>query len=543
MQTAGDEERAIAGNPAPMRRQVLLLLLLLAVFFGSFLLFTASARVFSGGVDIYGLCLMGAVFLFGGAAMLIAFRLLFFSRRALHTVYLFAALFFGLVSCLINPPGSTPDEGAHFSCVYLWSNRVLGIRESNSAEQSNAVYVEKDSFIREGDRRLFALSYNYSVTRDSYRSMWTNFELFSSRDERALVSYHFRDHSVAPIGYLPAIAGVTAARLIGLGFIPLLYLGRLCMLAVFAFGTWWSIRKAPVGKPIFFVCGLLPICMHLAGTYSYDSVILTLCFMLIAQLLYLIAGGDEPIQLKQMLFAALLMFLLAPNKIAAYLPIALLVFLIPKQRFAGTRFTRLGLFAAVLGSGLLAVVAFNLPVFAAFLSPQGAAPASDHSGFTVAALLRQPLRTAKLLFNTTYTMLNEYFVGMIGQDPRWYHIFFNPRTIAGFALLLLAACVTESGEKELHLSGAQRAFLLAPPMLSYLVFALGMLLWWTPVSSDIILGIQGRYFTPVLPLVCLAISKNPFTARPGTWRYIALTAVFLEANTFLFLMAAVLRGS
>ena len=45
-----------------------------------------------------------------------------------------------------------------------------------------------------------------------------------------------------------------------------------------------------------------------------------------------------------------------------------------------------------------------------------------------------------------------------------------------------------------------------------------MLLWWTPVDSPYILGVQGRYFLPVLPLLVSALSALPCKIyRADTW--------------------------
>ena len=35
-----------------------------------------------------------------------------------------------------------------------------------------------------------------------------------------------------------------------------------------------------------------------------------------------------------------------------------------------------------------------------------------------------------------------------------------------------------------------------------------MLLSWTPEGSDVILGIQGHYFLPVLPLLAIVVGKG-----------------------------------
>jgi uncharacterized membrane protein len=43
-----------------------------------------------------------------------------------------------------------------------------------------------------------------------------------------------------------------------------------------------------------------------------------------------------------------------------------------------------------------------------------------------------------------------------------------------------------------------------------------MLLSWTPEGSDVILGIQGHYFLPVLPLFAIAAGKGLRTVAKKT---------------------------
>ena len=67
-----------------------------------------------------------------------------------------------------------------------------------------------------------------------------------------------------------------------------------------------------------------------------------------------------------------------------------------------------------------------------------------------------------------------------------------------------------------------------------------MLLSWTPEGSDVILGIQGHYFLPVLPLIAFSLGKGIRTLSNGFFREVAAlaypSAVFMMVLAFYFIM-------
>ena len=63
-----------------------------------------------------------------------------------------------------------------------------------------------------------------------------------------------------------------------LGFVPTLLLGRLANLLLFAALALWAVRWAPFGRRVLAAAALLPMTLHLAASFSRDSVLLGLAF-------------------------------------------------------------------------------------------------------------------------------------------------------------------------------------------------------------------------------------------------------------------------
>ena len=98
-------------------------------------------------------------------------------------------------------------------------------------------------------------------------------------------------------------------------------------------------------------------------------------------------------------------------------------------------------------------------------------------------------------------------------------------TIAVFVLLALGCCSAEVENTALR--KGERGYMLLVAAGVFLLTAVASLRW-TPMGSDVIVGLQGRYLTPVLPLICLACGNSRFVRVSGD------AALIVEACCCLF---------
>ena len=203
------------------------------------------------------------LFLCCTAILVISFLLLFVKKWPLHKILLITLGSIGFLSLLINTPGSIPDEAAHIKNSYLWSNRILGISTTPSGQQKSNVYANYDSYIRIEDQNVIGDIVQKDASVTNYMKIMKNFHFFTSSENTKLVKYNLNDDKMSPVGYFPAILGITVARLLNLGCVPMLYLGKLFMLAFYIFGIYWAIKRIPFGKYTLFIISLLPICISL----------------------------------------------------------------------------------------------------------------------------------------------------------------------------------------------------------------------------------------------------------------------------------------
>lgn len=424
-------------------------------------------------------------------------------------LFLTAVFVIGLFYLIIFPPNSVPDEIFHFQASYKYSDVILG-EEVNSSEIT----------IRNEDKVLFE-DQRTSVSLTHYREVINNFSLFALESGSTVVtvesSFNVADNP--PQTKIASAFGITLGRLLGFGAYPVYYLGRLFSLITFALLVYFAVRITPVGKNIFMAVALLPMTLHLAASYSYDPAIIGLGFLLTA--LCLKAIYEKGIIEKKLLIGiGLLIFLITPCKVV-YSFIALLVLLIPKERFS-SRKMHIAVKGGLLLIGILGVIAFKLPsltsltgVSSVTASAGSSAEQLDIRGnetghyYTLSDVFADPIGIILLYISSFGDVGYWYVETAIGSSLGWFQdeIVANDLIPISFIIILLIASLRSSNGK-IAIFGSLRVLLIVIVFTVWVSVSASMLLGHTFVGEPHIMGIQGRYILPVLPLLLLALQNN-----------------------------------
>ncbi len=478
----------------------------------------------------------------------VIFVLLVVKKSPLHRVILLLGFGFGMLSCLINTPGSIPDEPAHASNIYLWSNRLLLFSE-NEAERNNPVYIQVQSYVRRADAENESSYMHTETTMDSYRQILQNTNWFYSKSDSQLVNATLIDHSVIPIVYLPAIIGFTVARLLSLGYYPMLMLARILMLAFYVFAASWSIKKIPVGKMALFITASLPMSLHLAASLSYDAVILALAMMTFSYIVYLAYGDIERLGVKEWLTILVLSALLAPCKVGVYLPIILLLLMVPHAKLGGKR-QFFWFFMTVAAGAIASCVLMNLNALSIGVNNTQLQHYSGGTTYSVQWVINHPTGALRIMMDTLRKNFFSWLNCAVGSLLSWFSIKLSKWVIIGFECCLLLTTLKEEDVPPITPTPLHRLLLLLPVALCNFIFLLGMLVWWTPQGAPLIEGIQGRYFIPLIPLVLLAIPQISLKLhlmrgeivipRKGFSFFPAMACVVLSCASFLIQASVIL---
>lgn len=251
-------------------------------------------------------------------------------RFALHRLVFVLVLALGVAYTVVLPPYGVPDEKYHinqsFTLACRWAN-VL----SDEDWQMGHVPISM-SYRREHDVNAALQDQETGTTVWAWQAFADDLFTLSPDAFDSHAEYQEAQTDENPLLYLPSAAAVFLAFVLRLGFVPALVLGRLANLACFALLAAAAVKYTPFGRRVFAAAALLPMTLHLAASFSRDSLLLGLCFAFAALAMRAAFAPEAP---GRKLLAALAAagLLMCPGK-AVYLPLALLVLCIPGRRLA-----------------------------------------------------------------------------------------------------------------------------------------------------------------------------------------------------------------
>ena len=413
----------------------------------------------------------------------------------------------GLFYMLVLTPFSTPDEAAHFTSAYRFSSQLMGKPAvADEAFLSHATEEEKERIsrganvlVRSGDD---APGLYTNVGRATYNLVLK--EMFSLDNSQGMTVRYEIPVNTTPVVYLPQALGICLARLLHLGYIPLVYLGRLFNLLAFAGMAALAVRIMPFKKELLMAVSCLPMTLHLAASFSYDTAFIGLSMLFLAWCFYL-AYEKEKVTVKDTVVLALLLILLEPGKIV-YLPVAGICLFIPSSKFKSKRNYWISVIS-VITAVVLAVFLVNRLVLSAWATTtESYVGWSEAAGYTLQDVWEHPYQIFQVYYETLVTQFDYYLTTMLGGflgnlDPNL--------TVPPFCLMILwyvlfISVIRREGE-EAPMSGGQKLWMVILVFLSACLVLASMLLGWTPRELTYITGVQGRYFIPLLPLVLLVV--------------------------------------
>lgn len=484
------------------------------------------------------------------------------SPIALERVYPVAGLLLGLLSLFILPPLSAPDEISHYVSAYQLSSHLIGEQATDrygrvllrpqdvwveDLDASHVYEIGEDGTWKadvsvSGENRVIA----QPLEEESYRQIHEIFE--SGVSERLLhtelgeteADSLFPPVTTTPLAYLPQAIGVAVARLLGLGTLPLLYLGRICNLIFFVVMTTLAMRRLPFGKEVLFGVALLPMTIHLSASYSYDVMIMG-CFFLLTAVCLDLACARENVRKRDIALLAVLMAVAGPCKMV-YAPMMGLCLLIPIAKFGNWKKWMIS--AIVVGLAFaLAMFFVNRQIIASYAvatETDSFVEWASEPGYTLTLLIHQPQRLVQIFYQTILWQAQQYHLTMIGAslgnlDP----VLDVPYVVVvTLSLCLLGLAFRKPGES-LHFSGGQRIWIGVVCGGCAGLVMLSMLIAWTPLSARVINGVQGRYFLPFLPVLLLALKNDTVVLTKNPNRSILYLMCCLDAYALIRLYSVV----
>jgi hypothetical protein len=444
-----------------------------------------------------------------------------FGGVSAQSAYLVIALIWGLLLCAVVPPFQQFDEVAHFYRAWSLSAGQAAPDASSRVTLPTAVAGLPASldFIEVGEGRApYSLHLTLELLGDTSLGPPVQTICFAGNPN--------------PLGHVPATVGVGLARVLHLSPLAALYAARVANLLAAAFLVFFAIRLLPYGKPLFVLVGLLPMTITQFAAVSPDALTIAGAMLFLAVVLRLRSAGQLRTATLVMLVVTGLMAL---NVKPGYVAFAFLGFLIPRESFGSRR--RWLVWLAIFVAGTFGVTALN-QVLSPPSDPQtikalyGAATQVDPAA-QADIVLTHPGAFLAALRTTAGTGSLRIAANMVGIFGRGFVPLSQMAVLLVLAALVATLVATRDGPS---LGWRGRALVFAVCGVTSVIFAFAMYLGATAVGAGAIVGLQGRYFIPVLAAGLFAVYG---LRRPPRWMVpiiLALLAVTLAASSLLALL-------
>lgn len=429
---------------------------------------------------------------------------------------LFAVLVLGCMYLFVLPPLSAPDEIAHFSSAYAISNQMLGMERTD--EYGFVLMRKEDEFLQNiemvsGDETRTSLG--RTLTEDTWQKIMDHAApIFVSEEQRVMVSSVNGQNHTTPVAYLAPALGITIGRLLGMNCMILAFLGRLVNLLFYAGMVYWSVKVLPFGKMVLFGVSVLPMALHLASSYSYDTFLMGMCFFFGSYCLHLAYAKPE-VSWKDCLLLAVLAAAFGPCKMV-YAVMMGFALLIPVKKFKGWKRWAVSA-AAVLAAFAAAMLLVNRSTITNYaVSTDTYVEWAAEPAYSFSWILHNPIGFVRVMYDSLVHLGDEWTLQLFGSmmgnlDPVLSVPF---AVIIGMASCLVILSLRNAGEA-LYLKGWQKAWICFLAVGCLLGLMGAMLIAWTPLSSPVVEGVQGRYLLPVMPFVLMCLKSDRIVRTAG----------------------------
>ena len=447
----------------------------------------------------------------------------FSSTKHLHNAEIFllaVLLIFGVAVCLLLPISAGYDEETHLMRVWQMSGGAFLPNEEKVPFP--AIYWElsyrRQFIVRAVDADIWEKF--GSLPMDAYDYVYGTVETRSVYSPPLLLPQALVMRFLGRSERLPAL--------------PVYYIVRLIGLLSYTLLAWLAVRSIPFSKWILAVLAASPVAILQASTISADAISNGIAFLFIGGALAV--AHQKEIRWKEWGWLVALFFILFLGKVNI-VPLAIIPFIIIHPSRFTMRYGYLLLLAATFVLFTIEVIGWSALAYSQLHAlPDGTDPRGQ-----VLFILQQPIEFLSILAQTIRGRWFSYLLDWIAI----YGFAYWPVPVWTFYLFAAALIVALFINKDL-ISTRTRAGVLLVFFLSYVGTYILLYITGNPVGFKSIEGVQGRYFTTVMPLLFVGLAGLPLLQRiriPSALPVILSVLSLLFYSTGMYLSYHVVCGS
>lgn len=322
----------------------------------------------------------------------------------------------------------------------------------------------------------------------------------SFNDETAIIDWDNKEQFTfgntalyAPVSYLPQAIGIKIVGCFTNNVSQIFYGGRLAN-AICAFVLCiLALKIIPFGKRILFLIMTFPLTLQEMISMSPDGFTIAISLFFIAYILNL-CYGKKKVNYKDIAILSIVGLIISLCKIV-YVVLLLLLLMIPNDKFKSKK-QLIGVKGGLLLiAGILNVIWLKISMgFLVDFNPGVNSP--EQIKFILCNIYDYFVIVIRTII---YKGASEFVPGMIGSSMGALNIPTN--SIAWFTIALLFVYeLCNCFDRKIEVHKYDCAILLVTFILGCGLIVTSLYVQWTPVANEIINGIQGRYFTPLISI-------------------------------------------
>ena len=394
-------------------------------------------------------------------------------------------LIYFISATIIFPPLFEPDSAYHFDRAYV-------VSQNNIVEFA----TKKRLFSKKIPSNISCLSYGNNGT--IINEVNDRNKLYKCFNSKKLVKDNNQISMPNKIAFLIPGLGIKFSMLFTNSPLIIFYAGRLFNTMISFLIILYALKIAPKHKRILLTIVMIPVFIQQMCSYSYDSLLNSLCILVIAYLIKFFY--NDKLEIKDLIIYFLSIMVIFKIKLP-YVLVGLPIIFVDKEKFGKNRIQK-GLYLFAIA--LFIAIAYFLPRLGGNLNVIGTSGGSKR-GIALNRLFDLKY-TCKLIY---YTIVNngilylETFVGSLG----WL-ISYLPRILI-YSYLAFICFAVLSEKQNINIKSIYKILMILISLALICGIFLAMLLSWTPINSQTIEGVQGRYlYAPILGLMLCLIPKN-----------------------------------
>ena len=299
-------------------------------------------------------------------------------------------------------------------------------------------------------------------------------------------------------------------------------------------------KKIPIHKTLFGILASLPIVIQQAASYSYDSFINGMCFLTLASIFKMKFSNDS-VRISDVIFAFVVNLLLAPAKYI-YGFLALLFWLIPYEKYGSKKKKILCslLLCAPMVYQLYPIIISRLvymirKAIAVYAETNEVVTINEEAPlYTSGYVVKHFAETLKVIATTIRYNLKTWFYESIGRYLSQLTLVL-PLTLSRLIIFVILAATFVKDSVSLNLT--TRLSLVAVCVAVAMFSIGGMLFSETHVGDQYISGIQGRYFSPLLPYFFVSLTNNRINIPKKFDRYVIFSYIIVIFEVIIYILS------